>query len=94
MKNDNAEKIGLGDIIMKCTNDYGWINYVRFDEWMEANGFTIKVLERHNRTDGEVHYRYTHIETGSWYDFNGNYYNYRTFSKIIEWIVKNEFKLQ
>ena len=35
-----------------------WIDYNQFNDWMSNNGFRVIQLERHNQTDGEVHFRY------------------------------------
>lgn len=68
---------------------HGWINYSEFNEWMTERGFNVTQLERHNRTDGEVHFRYRHKVTAQIFDFNGNYWNGKSFAKVVEWLNQN-----
>jgi hypothetical protein len=59
-------------IIAWFSNNHGWLDYSAFNEWMVLRGFSVTQLERHNRTDGEVHFRYTHTATSQSFEFNGN----------------------
>ena len=76
--------------LKQFTNQYGWIDYARFNEWMSNNGFRVIQLERHNQTDGEVHFRYTHIATGKSYDLNANRWDASSFDIINSWFDELE----
>lgn len=78
----------LTSIITLFTNEHGWINYSDFNRWMMKRGFTVSELDKHNKTDGEVHFRYEHVSAQS-FDFNGNYWNAESFKKIIDWLDQN-----
>jgi hypothetical protein len=80
------------DILNEFSNSHGWFDYDGFNNHLIKENFQIAKLERHNRTDGEVHFRYTHKPTNESFDFNGNYWNAQSFHSLIEWIstIKNK----
>ena len=93
----HAEPI-VNEIMERCMfdiidffNEHGWISYSKFNDWMVKKGFDVLELENHNRTDGEVHFRYTHKISGKAFDFNGNYWDGLSFYSIIEWAKFNNF---
>ena len=77
------------DVIARFSNSHGWIDYSKFNEWMNERGFNVNKLDRHNRTDGEVHFRYRHKITSQTFDFNGNYWSGESFEKVIDWLNQN-----
>lgn len=76
-------------VIFSLSNLHGWISYSKFNEWMAERGFEVTELDRHNRTDGEVHFRYRHNVTLQTFDFNGNYWNGESFGRVVEWLKEN-----
>ena len=74
----------------KFINEHGWISYSEFNQCLIDRGFEITELNRHNQTDGEVHFRYLNKSTNKFFDFNGNYWNGSGFSIIIDWLNENE----
>ncbi len=72
--------------IDKFCSKHGWVNYELFNEWMSNNGFEVTELERHNQTDGEVHFKYTHKQTRFEYELNGNRWDKQSFEAVSEWI--------
>jgi hypothetical protein len=79
----------IADVIARFSNIHGWISYSKFNKWMSERGFNVTQLERHNRTDGEVHFRYRHKVNSKTFEFNGNYWNGESFGKVIEWLIQN-----
>jgi len=68
-------------------SQHGWINYGTFNSWALSQGFNVTQLERHNRTDGEVHFMYECKISGEKLEFNGNYWNGQSFQKVYDWII-------
>jgi hypothetical protein len=79
----------IADVIARFSNAHGWISYSKFNEWMKKRGVSVTQLERHNRTDGEVHFRYRHKVSGQTFEFNGNYWSGESFGKVVEWLNQN-----
>ena len=79
----------VADVIARFSNEHGWISYSEFNKWMIGRGFNVTQLERHNRTDGEVHFMYSHKATSKTLDFNGNYWSGESFEKVVEWLNQN-----
>jgi hypothetical protein len=79
-----------GDLLNEFSNSHGWFDYDGFNNELMQMDFSVQKLERHNRTDGEVHFRYTYNPTNESFDFNGNYWNAQSFNPIIEWIVNTK----
>jgi hypothetical protein len=76
----------LNDIL-----DHGWVDYNAFNGFMSKLGFKVKQLGRHNMTDGEIHFRYTHELQGKVYDLNANYWDSKSFTDVVKWLDKNGF---
>lgn len=89
-QNNKTTQFVIDDVISRFSNPHGWIDYSKFNEWMSRLGFSVMELERHNMTDGEVHFRYKHKVTAKTFDFNGNYWNKESFAKVVEWLNQNE----
>ena len=85
-QNNETTQLGIDAVISRFSNPHGWIDYSKFNEWMSKLGFSVMELERHNMTDGEVHFRYKHKITAKTFDFNGNYWNKESFAKVVEWL--------
>ena len=79
----------VADVIARFSNEHGWISYSEFNKWMIGRGFDVTERERHNRTDGEVHFMYSHQATSKTLDFNGNYWYGESFEKVVEWLNQN-----
>jgi len=79
----------VADVIARFSNEHGWISYSEFNKWMIGRGFNVTQLERHNRTDGEVHFMYSCKATSKTLDFNGNYWYGESFGRVVEWINEN-----
>ena len=77
------------NVIASFSNYHGWISYSRFNDWMKNRGFDVIELERHNMTDGQVHFKYVHKDTLQSFEFNGNYWSAKSFSKVVEWLNQN-----
>jgi hypothetical protein len=82
-------QLNIGAVIARFSNAHGWLSYSKFNEWMTDRGFNVTQLERHNRTDGEVHFRYRHKVNSKTFEFNGNYWNGESFGKVIDWLNQN-----
>lgn len=80
------KNIPKSEILNRFTNEHGWMNYGEFNDWMLSQGYEITELERHSRTDGEVHFRYTKSALSHSFDFNGNYWDGKSFGAIIDWL--------
>jgi hypothetical protein len=78
------------DFSHQFSNNHGWFDYDGFNNELMQMDFSVQKLERHNRTDGEVHFRYTHNPTNKSFDFNGNYWNAQSFNPLIDWIVNTK----
>jgi hypothetical protein len=74
------------DVLAQFNAGGSWISRTAFNKWMEERGFEVTTLERDNRTDGEVHHRYSHKATGKSYEFHGNYWQGSSFGKVVEWL--------
>ena len=83
----NIPNLYNSKILNNFINSHGWIDYNSFNKWINEQGYDIIILERHNQTDGEVHFRYIDQLTKKSIDFNGNYWDGKSFYKIIEWII-------
>ena len=57
LDNPQNQQLNTADVIARFSNEHGWISYSEFNEWMIERGFNVTQLERHNRTDGEVHFK-------------------------------------
>jgi len=67
----------------------GWIKREEFDAWLSQHGVVrAEKLTRDNRTDGEIHQRCRHAESGKTFDFNGNWYSAETWRPLMEWVLK------
>ncbi len=90
LNNPQNQQLNITDVIARFSNSHGWISYSEFNEWMTERGFNVTQLERHNRTDGEVHFKYRHKVTAQTFEFNGNYWSGKSFGKVVEWLNQNE----
>ena len=88
--NKNSDNMKHADLLNEFSNNHGWFDYDGFNNHLMKQDFNIVRLERYNRTDGEVHFRYTYIPTKESFDFNGNYWNAQSFNTLIDWIVNTK----
>jgi len=88
-QNNKTTQFVIDAVIYRFSNTHGWMDYSKFNAWMSELGFSVTELERHNMTDGEVHFRYKHKVTANTFDFNGNYWNKESFAKVVEWLNQN-----
>ncbi len=66
-----------------------WVDTEKWKRWVKDQGCSIKLGNRHNRTDGEVHY-IIHRDN-KFYDLNANYYNGRYgWQESIDWVEGGE----
>ena len=89
LDNQQNQQLNTADVIARFSNSHGWISYSEFNEWMTERGFNVTQLERHNRTDGEVHFKYRHKVKEQTFEFNGNYWSGESFGRVVEWINEN-----
>ena len=89
LDNQQNQQLNTADVIALFSNEHGWISYSEFNEWMIGRGFDVTQLERHNRTDGEVHFKYRHKVKEQTFEFNGNYWSGESFKKVVEWLNQN-----
>ena len=89
LDNQQNQQLNTADVISRFSNEHGWISYSEFNKWMIGRGFDVTERERHNRTDGEVHFLYSHKATSKTLDFNGNYWYGESFEKVVEWLNQN-----
>lgn len=78
-------------IIAKYSNNHGWFYYEKFNRWLIQKRIKSTKMERHNRTDGELHFKYTHIPSGESFIFLGNQWTNTNIDKIVQWINQNNF---
>ena len=74
----------------------GWIDEVRFNNYLKRKGFKIKQGNKHNNHDGGVHYIYIHKNTNKKFDFLGNYWTGGSFEPVWDWankLIKKEIKI-
>uniref|UniRef100_A0A6H1ZQA5 Uncharacterized protein n=1 Tax=viral metagenome TaxID=1070528 RepID=A0A6H1ZQA5_9ZZZZ len=64
-----------------------WVDLERWRGWILSRGISIIEGERHNQTDGEVHYL---LKFGSAsYDFHANYWDWRCgWQNSIDWVER------
>ena len=75
-----VNKVNIGAFL----NSHGWLLCDLFHRYLLSEGISKTELERHNRTDGEVHYRYLNGSTKETFDFNGNYWSGKSFDMVLE----------
>ena len=72
----------------------GWVDTNVVYSWLVSVGVKeVKKLKRDNQTDGEIHHRYKH-ESGTEFDFNGNWYDALSWNPLVEWSEKQESRLK
>jgi hypothetical protein len=62
----------------------GWLPEGELSFILEKVGFKVEYLEDHNRTDGEIHMKYS-ID-GEEFIFRGNGWNAKTVEPLLDWI--------
>ena len=65
-------------------NEHGWVDFQRINHFLTRNGYSIHILDRHNRTDGEIHCMYINKTTKKSYEFNGNYWSQESFIELFD----------
>ena len=62
-----------------------WIDLEKWEKWIRNNGISVTYGERHNRTDGEVHYILSY--KNNLYNMHANYWDWHTgWQKAIDWV--------
>ena len=71
------------------SHPHGWSNIGEIEQLLMDEGFTIKPLERNNRTDGEWHKMVS--KNDAFFSLRANQWDDRSFQPLLDWLEKNGF---